>query len=428
VAGVLFLTLSLSACANAPDTAALSSTGAPGVTSTQVQVGTLSSQSGPLAADFAAIVPGVQAYFAYINSTGGVWGRKLVISHNADDAGVPSTNVAQARALVQENKVFAIVGVATAFFTAASYLASTGTPTFGYATQTEWTGPPNLFAAYGSSIEFSNSGYFVANVADKLHATSVGMMAYSVPQSQRSCAEAAKILPRYGIKVSYQDLNVPFGGDMTSDALRMKDAKVDFVLGCFDVNGNLQLARTLRQNGMTNTAQFWFDGYNQKTLDSNQALMSNTYFLVQHVPFSAASEFPGTFGGLETYLKWMKKISPQNLTSEVAMEGWISAATFVQGLRTAGKHPTQAGVVKAINQLTSFTADGLMPPVNWTIAHTRDSSPACTAYAQTAKAASGSLVLKTAFNRGSDVWTCYPLTGPKRLSTLSTPPPGSPGT
>ena len=428
MAGMLSLSLSLSACANAPDTAALSSTAAPGVSDTQVKVGTLSSQSGPLAADFAAIVPGVQAYFAYINSKGGVWGRKLVISHNADDAGVPSNNVMQARALVQEDKVFAIVGVATAFFASATYLASTGTPTFGYATQTDWTGPPNLFAGYGSYIEFSNSAYFVANAANKEHATSVGMMAYPVPQSKRSCEEAAKILPRYGIKVTYQDFNVPFGGDMTSDALRMKDAKVDFVLGCFDVNGNLQLARTLRQNGMANTSQFWFDGYNQETLDSNQALMSNTSFLVQHVPFTAAAEFPGTFPGLETYLKWMKKVSPQNATSEVAMEGWISAATFVEGLRTAGKHPTQAGVVKAINQLTSFTADGLMPPVNWTIAHTRDASPACTAYAQTTKASNGSLVFKTAFNRGPNVWTCFPLSGPKNLNTLSTPPPGTPGT
>jgi branched-chain amino acid transport system substrate-binding protein len=425
---VVLMGASLGACANAPDTASLSKTAAPGVSDSEIRVGTLSSQSGPLAADFGAIVPGVQAYFAYVNSQGGVWGRKLVIADNADDAGVPSNNVTQARVLVQQNKVFAIVGVATAFFTAAHYLASTGTPTFGYATQSDWAGPPNLFAAYGSYIEFVNSSYFVGNVAKRLGAKSVALLAYPVAQSQLSCQNAARILPRFGMPVTYTDFNVPFGGDMTSDVLRMKQAKVDFVLSCFDVNGNLQLARTIRQNGLGEVPQFWFDGYNQQTLDANQALMTKTYFLVQHVPFQAAQEFPGAFPGLENYLQWMRKTSPSNVTSEVAMEGWISAATFVAGLRIAGKHPTQAGVVKGINQLSAFTADGLMPPVDWRSAHTRDTPPSCTAYAATVPTGSGTLVFKTAYNRGTDVWTCYPLGGPKDLSVTSPPPKGSPGT
>ena len=139
----------LSSCANAPDSATLSTGSAPGISATQVSVGALATQSGPLAADFGAIVPGVKAYFSWINAHGGVWGRRIVLTHNADDGGVPSNNATQARLLVQQDHVFAIVGVATAFFTGAAFLAQTGTPTFGYATQNEWSGPKNLFAAYG---------------------------------------------------------------------------------------------------------------------------------------------------------------------------------------------------------------------------------------------------------------------------------------
>ena len=37
-------------------------------------------------------------------------------------------------------------------------------------------------------------------------------------------------------------------------------------MACMDVNGNLQLARTIRQNGMGAAPQFWLDGYDLSTL------------------------------------------------------------------------------------------------------------------------------------------------------------------
>jgi len=198
-------------------------------------------------------------------------------------------------------------------------------------------------------------------------------------------------------------------------------------VACFDVNGNLQLARTIRQNGMGAVPQFWLDGYNSSTLAQNGPLMDNTYFLVQHVPFQAATQFPGAFPGLEQYLAVMHRYAPGQATSEVAMEGWISAALFVQGLRIAGKHPTQAAVVKAINQLSAFTADGLMVPVDWRVSHTAVTAPSCTAFAKTITTSSGSQVFRTAFNKGTNVWTCYPLAGPTTLDKQVPPPPGAPG-
>ena len=423
----LFTGICLSACANAPDTASLSTGAAPGVTNAQISVGALATQTGGLAADFAAIVPGVKAYFSWVNSQGGVWGRKIVLTHAADDAGIPSNNATQARVLVQQDHVFAIVGVATAFFTAAKYLASTGTPTFGYATQEDWAGPKNLFAAYGSYIDFATGGPDVAYSAMREHASSVALMAYNVPQSQQSCQVASDSMKRHGIKVGFEDLSVPFGGDMSSDVLRMKAAKVDYVAACFDVNGNLQLARTIRQNGMGEVPQFWLDGYNSSTLAQNGSLMANTFFLVQHVPFQAAQEFPGAFPGLETYLRVMKKYAPAEQTSEAAMEGWISAATFVAGLRIAGKHPTQSAVVKAINQMSAFTAGGVMLPVDWRISHTSESNPSCTSYAKTVSTNGGQQEFRVAYNKGTNVWTCFPLAGPTSLSKTVPPPSGAPG-
>jgi branched-chain amino acid transport system substrate-binding protein len=216
---------------------------------------------------------------------------------------------------------------------------------------------------------------------------------------------------------------------MTSDVLRMKQAHVDFVVACMDVNGNLQLARTIRQNGMGEVPQFWLDGYDTSTLAANGPLMTNTFFLVQHVPFEAAREFPGTFPGLEHYLSVMHHFAPSVATNEVAVEGWISAALFVEGLRIAGPHPTQSAVIRAINRIGSFTADGIMLPVDWRVAHTGVTPPSCTSYSKTATTSSGRQEFQVAFNHGTDVWTCFPVD--QRKVNLAEPvpaPPGVPGT
>ena len=423
IAGVL-----VASCANAPDSAEIAKGAAPGVTPTQINVGALATQSGPLAADFGAIVPGVKAYFSWINSKGGVWGRKIVLAHNADDGGVPSNNLTQARILVQQDHVFAVVGVATAFFTASQFLAQTGTPTFGYATQSEWQGPPNLFAAYGSTIDFSTGGPFIAYSAYKAHATSVGLMSYGIAQSSEGCQVGEQALQNAGIHVGYADLNVPFGGDMTSDVLRMKQAHVDFVVACFDVNGNLQLARTIQQNGLGNIQQFWLDGYDTSTLATYGSLMKDTYFLVQHVPFESTTEFPGAFPGLEQYLAVMRRYAPSVATNELALEGWISAALFVQGLRTAGPHPTQQAVVDAINKMTDWTANDIMLPVNWKIAHHAVTPPSCTSFSQTVTGPDGKELFQVAFNHGTDVWTCFPIKGKVDIGHPVPTPAGVPGT
>jgi len=74
----------------------------------------------------------------------------------------------------------------------------------------------------------------------------------------------------------------------------MKQAGVDLVVSCMDVSGNLGLARTMQQNGLGNTQQLWFDGYDRTTLEANAPLMQHTHFLVQHVPFERRPPSPAS--------------------------------------------------------------------------------------------------------------------------------------
>jgi branched-chain amino acid transport system substrate-binding protein len=410
------------ACSNASAPASSSnSSNAPGVTAHQVDVGAVATLSGDVAADFAPIVPGVRAYFDMVNAAGGVDGRKIVLSKALDDGTLNNAQVT--RTIVQQDHVFAIVGEATAFFTGAPFLVQTGTPTFGFATQNDWAGAKNLFAAYGSVVRYSSTEPFFGFVARKVHAHVAAVVAYGVPQSAAECQHAVAALREYGVPVGYTDLAVPVGSSLSSDVVHMKQARVDFVVSCLDLPGNLQLSRGMQQNGLTGVHQLWLDGYDLSTLRKYPSLMQHTYFLVQHVPFQVATQFPGKFPGMEKYIATMNKYEPAYTFNEVAIEGWLSAALFVAGLRAAGPDLTQKRLVDAINRISNFQANDLTNPVNWKVDHSGLTPPSCETFVE----AQGDN-FKVVFNHGSHIWVCFPLTGRADLDHPVPPPPGAPGT
>jgi branched-chain amino acid transport system substrate-binding protein len=81
----------------------------PGITDTEIVLGTDGILSGAFGAVYAMIPQTIEAYFKYINDTqGGVCGRKIVykVEDNQDD---PAKGIEAVRKLVEQDKVFAIV-------------------------------------------------------------------------------------------------------------------------------------------------------------------------------------------------------------------------------------------------------------------------------------------------------------------------------
>ncbi len=395
------------------------SSDAPGVSAHQVSVGAVATLSGGLAADFAPIVPGVRAYLDMVNAQGGVYGRKVVLTKALDDGTV--NNAAVTRTLVEQDHVFAVVGMATPFFSGQPFLVQTNTPTFGYAVQNDWAYHKNLFSAYGSLVDYTTTEPYFPYIAKRLGARVASVISYNVPQSSDECNAAVKGLKSHGVTVGYSDLAVPYGSSLSSDVVHMKQAKVDFIVSCMDLPGNLTLSRELQQNGVSGVKQVWLDGYDLSTLKKYPSLMQNTYFLLQHVPFQAGSQFPGVFPGLRRYLTMMNRYEPAYTANEVAMEGWLDAALFVAGLRAAGPVPTQAKLLDAVNHITDFTGNGLITPVNWEISHSVVTSPTCETFVEAV-----GTTFKVVFNQGHDIWVCFPL-GSSDLKTVP-PQPGAPGT
>src|SRR6516165_10040011 len=315
--------------------ACAAATGSPGVTPTTINTGAMSTLTGPIASNFESLVPGIQAYYDYVNAHGGVDGRKIQLTDNTDDTGNPSQDTALEHTLVDQDHVFAVAGVATAFFNP-TYFVQTCTPTFGYNVTGNWSGPENLFAAGGSVQDYAAGDPAWIYLAKQVEKTpSVGVLAYNIAASNGSCNQAISAFK--------------------------KAAGTNFILSCMDVTGNISLARGVKQYGIQ-AKQLWLNGNDVSTLNQYQDLMQGVYFNIQHVPFDAPlNKSPG----LAQYVSAMKKYEPKYLYDEVGLQGWQSAALLVAGLKAAGPNPTQIGVINAINKMTDDTANGLTTPTNW---------------------------------------------------------------
>jgi branched-chain amino acid transport system substrate-binding protein len=102
-AAIVACLIALAACGGSTSSAT-----EPGVTSNSILLGVTIAQSGPAAA-YGTIANAANAYFAYVNSQGGVNGRKITYKI-LDDGYNPAQTVPLTKQLVEQDKVFAMFG------------------------------------------------------------------------------------------------------------------------------------------------------------------------------------------------------------------------------------------------------------------------------------------------------------------------------
>jgi ABC-type branched-subunit amino acid transport system substrate-binding protein len=400
----------LGACGNAPVTVTAAGN-TDGVFPDRIVVGSLSSQTGPLPADFAPVVTGAQVYFDMVNGQGGVNGRRIDMPYKLDDESSPAADTSQARTLVDQDHVFAVVGAATPSFTGASYLASHDVPTFGLNVNpnSQWGAGPSLFGNTGSYTDFAAPQLQAAFLAEQRRVHGAAVVAYNVAQSQQGCLGVEHALTRYDVPVAFQDTSVPAPAiDLHADVNRMRAASVDMVTSCMDLGANILLSQTMQQSGIGGAFGYWFDGYDETALRQFGPAMQGVYFLLSHAPFEVTQLAPGQYPGMDRFEAMLRRYAPGTTPSEAALAGWTGADLFVTGLRAIGYDVTRARLVAAINQLTAYTADGIEPPIDWRIAHRPVTGPLnCSAFVQV----QGNRFVPV-YGTPPSVFSCFPVAPP----------------
>jgi branched-chain amino acid transport system substrate-binding protein len=353
------------------------SSATPGVTAKAVVIGATEPLSGP-ASSYAPIPVGMAAYFSYVNATRtngkrGVFGRQIIFKVE-DDGYNPALTVQKTKKLVEQDKVFALVG-------------GLGTEpqesVTAYANQQK---VPQIYVSTGATewgAKFSE------------HPWTIGWQ----PDYQ---AEAAiygryivKNLPSAKVGVIYQ--NDSYGKDYIAgleSGLGSHKSQIAITQG-FEVTdtsvANQVLA--LRRAGVDTLMIFGTPtptirtyatmaaiGWKPENIFVNSVSATDTFMGIA-VARAGAAEVNGSISvyytkdpanpswnndaGMKLYKSIMTKYAPAGVkvTDALYIYGVAKAYTFVQALKAAGANPTRASLMKAVLNMNDKTNPFLLPGV-----------------------------------------------------------------
>jgi branched-chain amino acid transport system substrate-binding protein len=343
--------------------------GVPGVTDTEIRFDVMGTQAnnpqGACILD--CYKQGVQAYFDYRNSEGGVAGRKLVVKNVLDDE--LSKNQERALDVTSANDVFGVFN-ATLLATGWQTLSDAGVPDFVWAIQfAEMTGNDNIWGqnpiVCGSC---TNRGLpFLVKQAGAKNIASIG---YGVTQNSKDAVNAnAASIEKYssdigGAQVAYLNDTLEFGlaNGVGPEVTAMKQAGVDFVSSALDVNGNITFAKEMERQGMGDVPIYLVAGYHDQAAVESASVLAGDYVGSYYRPFEADQN-----DMQKAYLDWMQKAGYP--TSELSGVGWIDADIAFQGIKAAGSQFDRQKVTDAVNAMTAYSASGMIDPIDFSKSH-----------------------------------------------------------
>ncbi|MFA5787503.1 MAG: ABC transporter substrate-binding protein [Actinomycetota bacterium] len=327
-----------------------------GVSKGSIKVGGIFSITGPF--DASPARDSTRAYFQLINSEGGVNGRTLeYISY--DDAFDPTQGQNAARKLIEQDKVFAIVGwlAPNSEPAASQYFAKVGLPVVGGLAVPQEFGPRNFFATMAN---LGKAGAAVARFPcdAKVKKPAVGIV--DLPFADQMMAAVRKGLAQCGVTDPILTKIASTSADYTQYILEWRSKGADSIGAALDPMGFVKLMQALdRQSWHPPT---WLVG----SADSERnAMVKNAL----EGAFSVESQLVATLHtdlpGPRRYVETMHKYYPGTTIASTAQISWTAAQVFVEGLRRAGPDPTWQKVIEAIETLRDFKTD-LTAPLTYT--------------------------------------------------------------
>jgi ABC-type branched-subunit amino acid transport system substrate-binding protein len=334
---------------------------APGVTDSEIRVAVVTAATNILEGHYAEFGDGVQAYFDYVNSQGGLYGRTFTIAKRRDDKMFQNAQVVKA-SLAQDH-AFATF-VATPLFDSIPDLAAAKHPAFYWNINPETAGHSSLFGTVATlCIGCASPGPPL--LARELKLTKVAVLGYGSTASSKDCAvglrDSFKKYP--SAQVVFFDNNLTFAqADLSSQVAQMKNNGAQIVFTCIDQKEALVLGKEIKKQN-ANIVQNLPNAYDAAFIADNADILEGSVLETQFVPFEKQPVLPE----LQTLKEWVGKSGKQ--MRELTIEGWIAALQFVHGLKLAGPDFSQQKVIAALNSETRFDANGLIVPIDWSTQH-----------------------------------------------------------
>jgi branched-chain amino acid transport system substrate-binding protein len=332
---------------------------APGITATTITIGSHQPLTGPAAPGYSEIAPASAAYFAYVNAHGGVNGRKIVYKY-LDDAYNPTQTASVVRQLVLQDNVYAIFdGLGTPTHLAVeSFLNAQKVPDVFVASGCDcWNQPATDPETFGWQLDYIREGKILGQyVAQHFAGKKIGYfyqddefgmdgvkgLDYEIPKSmvvarQTYVPTNVNIGPAVAaLHAAGAQVVVSFSIPAFTALLKLNSLKLGYSptlvvsnVGSDPITLSGLLEAYAKQGGATVngnqlTAGIITDDYLPTLGDTGNSWIA--LFKKVHDTYDAKAPFDGN-----------------------VLYGEAVAYTFVQAMLKAGRNPTRADLVNAIN-------------------------------------------------------------------------------
>lgn len=334
---------------------------APGVTSNSITVGSINSLSGIVPGLSASAAAAARSYVAYLNATGGVCGRQIVL-READDG----TDNSRYRTIVTElgPKIFGLIGgfaigdVGGADLVEAQKLPGITTPSADVSSNVSTVfdiNPPykNINAPTGKYTWLKNNG-----------ATKASVIYLDTDQSRLEAENHIALIKAAGIQVvDVQPLPLSTLS-YDSSARRVVNSGADYMWFTAPVDANVSMAQSLQDAGAKlKWAEYFIFAYGTNFLEQAGATAEKAITWLRWLPNDETSKN----ADLARFIEWMERTAPGDAKDSFAADAWAASKAFFDTLESLPGPITRESFIGALKAIKSFDAGGMFGPIEFGI-------------------------------------------------------------
>jgi branched-chain amino acid transport system substrate-binding protein len=316
-----------------------------GVTDKEIRIGMANALTGPASGLGLDLKAGADAFLARANAAGGVNGRRVVLV-SKDDGYEPEKSAAATKALIEQDKVFALFGyVGTPTSAAAVPLASRASVPYLFPfTGAEFLrNPVNKFVFNVRASYFDETELMIERLTKDIGAKKIALFIQDDAFGEAGKAGVSRALHKRDMKVAEEARYKRNTLDVDEGLAKIKAAAPDAVIF---VGTYASLAAVVKKaKGQGIKARFMTVSFIGTAGFIREAGADGDGVYITQVMPSPDSGVPV----VKQFLQDMKG-GPVNYSS---LEGYVDAAVLVEALKKTGANPTRAGFLGALEGLST---------------------------------------------------------------------------
>jgi branched-chain amino acid transport system substrate-binding protein len=322
-----------------------------GVTDTEIVLGSWGPQDGPAGA-YGVIDRTIDVYFKKVNDEGGINGRKIRFIYE-NDSYQPAKTVAAVKKLVEEDKVFALVGgLGTPHNLAVmDYLVQNNVPHVWPATGTTALAVPLKKNVYAVQLNYTTEATLLAQYAlDQLSSKKFAVFYQNDAFGKEGLDAVQAELKKRGVApadaVSYETADTNF----SAQALKLQTTGADTVI-----------VYAVPKPGGSVLAEMGKIGFKPKLLSSSVINDPSIFQLAgPTIDGMLIEAYLPAFDDLSNpkiveYQAFMTKYAPREQLGGFSESGYAYAQVMVEALKRGGKDLTRDSFLTNLDQMKNFT-------------------------------------------------------------------------